>query len=289
MRLSFSNNTKSNKPNVKMSTLVDIGINLTSNQYDKDLDAVVDRAIKSGVTKMIVTGNSVRGSTEAAQIVKKYPNNTYFTAGVHPHDAKTCNANTIKLLTNLLNDPKCVAVGECGLDFDRMYSPREIQETWFEEQVKLAVALNKPLFLHCRGTGSNGSGGSYEPFIAILKKYPAILSKCCVHCFTGTKEQLEMLLAADMYIGITGWICDEKRGKVLQEIVPLIPKDKLMIETDGPFLYPFNVPKSVHTGRRNEPYLLSYVAKKIAECRNEEYEDLVAYTTQNAIKFFGLT
>lgn len=203
--------------------IVDIGINLTHKNFRDDIDEVLKRAKDSNVTRLILTGTSEKHSKWARDFIedmKNSPVDLYFTAGVHPHDAKECDDKTIKFLTELSKDKRCVAIGECGLDFDRNFSEPKDQELWFENQVKLAEELKLPLFLHERS--------AHKKFVEILSKYKV---KACVHCFTGTKEELEVYLKLGYYIGITGWICDERRGTDLASIVSKIPLNRLMIET----------------------------------------------------------
>lgn len=201
--------------------IIDIGINLVHKRFQGDMKDVLKRAVDCNVTKMIITGTSVQDSVDARRLVEVHSDyDLFFTSGVHPHDAKWCSDDTIATLEKLASHKKCVAIGECGLDFDRMFSPKEVQEHWFGQQLALAEKLGKPVFLHERK--------SHDEFINILSKYKV---KACVHCFTGTQEALESFLKMGYYIGITGWICDETRGTDLAKFVKLIPLNRLMIET----------------------------------------------------------
>jgi len=182
--------------------LVDIGANLTHPAFHADLEEVLARAEVAGVSAMVVTGTSVAESTNALKAAKTYPQTLYATAGVHPHHARECDESTIPALRVLAQQPKVVAIGECGLDFNRNYSPHPDQEKWFRLQVELAIELKKPLFLHSRDAA--------EQFSAILKSY--VLPNAVAHCFTGEKAELHAYLDLGLYIGITGWICDERRG-----------------------------------------------------------------------------
>ena len=258
---------------------IDIGINLVHRQFQPDREDVLKRAVEAGVSPLIITGTSVRSSEQASAYAGKHPGVLYSTAGVHPHDAKSCNAQTINQLRALCGKPHVVAVGECGLDYDRDFSPRDVQRKCFEAQIALAEELNMPLFLHERA--------AFTDFKAILKQHPEICSRAVVHCFTGSKRELEDYLELGSSIGITGWICDERRGEQLRAIVKYIPREKLMIETDAPFLIPRNL-KSKSNSNRNEPTYLPHIAAEIAKCRGESTEELAAYTTENAKRFFGL-
>jgi TatD DNase family protein len=266
-----------------MHELFDIGINHHSKQYKGILKQVFQNAFKANVTRILLIGCDEKDSIEASDIAREYSNRLYSTAGVHPHAAKTCTSHTYNTLRNLLKNAWVKAVGECGLDFDRNFSPRDVQEHVFAEHIKIAHEIKKPIYLHCRGDGA------HEQFIKMLSKYPDVCKNAVVHCFTGTKEQLLECLSLGMHVGITGWICDERRGLDLQKIVKIIPRDKLMIETDAPWLLPRNIPKSVYKGQVNEPMYLTYVLEKVAECRGETKEDVAKYTTENALRFFNIT
>lgn len=258
---------------------IDIGVNLTNHQYQHDLSEVLKRASLAEVSPMIITGTSVRASQQAASLAAKHPQVLYSTAGVHPHDAKGCDSRTIAELRKLCGQKEVVAVGECGLDYDRDFSPRDVQRKWFEAQIDLANELNMPLFLHERA--------AFTDFYKILKKYQHLCNRAVVHCFTGTRRELEAYLELGCFIGITGWVCDERRGLELRKLVNQIPSERLMIETDAPFLLPRNMrpqPKE----RRNEPAFLAHIAADIATCRGESTDDLAAYTSANATSFFNL-
>lgn len=257
--------------------LIDIGINLTHKQFDIDRENIIDLAKKDNITPLIITGTNVRESKKAASYAEKFPNELFSTAGVHPHDAKTCNENTINELKKLTKKSCVCAIGECGLDYDRNFSPQDVQKKWFEEQIKLAEELDMPLFLHERA--------AYNDFKNILSKHKNICEKSVVHCFTGTGVELQTYLKLGCYIGITGWICDEKRGSHLHSLIKLIPLNKLMVETDAPFLIPRNIKTS---NRRNEPIYLRHIVKDIAKCLNKSEEEIAKITTENAKTFFNI-
>lgn len=258
---------------------IDIGINLMNKQFKGEQEAVLMRAKEAGVRQMILTGTSIPASVKAAEFVQKHPGVLYATAGVHPHDARNFNHADVATLRTLLLQPSVVAVGECGLDFDRMNSSKEDQETCFIAQLELAKETGKPLFLHERG--------AHERFIAIMEKYPELINKSVVHCFTGNTEQLMDYLNRGFSIGITGWICDKSRGKDLQEAVRHIPLDRIMIETDGPYLVPKDL-KPRPKPWRNEPQYLPHIAKTLAQYMGVSEEELIQATTKNAQTFFGL-
>jgi TatD DNase family protein len=262
--------------------LVDIGVNLEHRSFERDRAEVIKRAANAGVTTLVLTGTSVRTSERVLQLAEEAPPDVkmYSTAGVHPHDARTCNDGTIATLRQLAQNPRVVAIGECGLDFNRDFSPRPVQERWFEAQVALACELNLPLFLHERD--------AHERFCQIIEKYrPKLTAGGVVHCFTGDERELQKYLALDLHIGITGWICDERRGQHLLELVRQIPLDRLMLETDAPFLTPRNIqprPKD----SRNEPAYLIHVLRAVARSTGKPVNEIASATTATARNFFGL-
>ncbi|MCG8313200.1 MAG: TatD family hydrolase [Pseudomonadales bacterium] len=265
--------------------MIDIGINYTdkafqtSEQHPDNLAHSIINANAVGVTHMIVTGTHVDCSRSAFALTQEFPTQLFSTAGVHPHYAKDWTVETKQQIKELLAQPKVVAVGETGLDFNRDFSPRDSQQHAFKEQLELAAEVQKPLFLHERDAFSL----QYE----MLKEYRSSITDGVVHCFTGTETALRAYLDLDLYIGITGWICDERRGEELQRIVKYIPDDRLLIETDGPYLLPRDLrpkPKS----RRNEPKYLPHIAGKIAGLRNQTTEQLIEVSRKNSIRCFGL-
>ncbi|KAF5834185.1 hypothetical protein DUNSADRAFT_9260 [Dunaliella salina] len=266
------------------SPVCDIGVNLVDSAYNQDREAVIDRARRANVASMIVTGTCLSTSLAAKKLCEattSYP--LYFTAGVHPHTAKTCNSTTIPELRQLASSPKCVAVGECGLDFNRNFSPQDVQLQWFEEQVKLAVELRKPLFMHCRDAGSS--------FADVLRRYAPLPAPAVIHCFTGTKEELSSFLELGLCIGITGWICDdrpERGGAELASLLSSIPHDKLMLETDAPYLVPRTIKPNKARPSRNEPALLSHVLQAAAQAQGEEPAALAARTNRVVKSVFGI-
>jgi len=221
--------------------LIDIGCNLTHDSFDNDRDSVIARARAVGVDHMVVTGASEAGSVKALELARSRPDCLSATAGVHPHLASDFSTDTASVLAELHQAPEVVAVGECGLDYFRDFSPRTDQRRAFERQLELAVACNKPVFLHQRD--------AHADFVAILGEFRDALGKVVVHCFTDSGEALDDYLHLDCHIGITGWICDERRGHHLKELVQTIPDDRLMLETDAPYLKPRNLRPKVKTHR----------------------------------------
>ncbi|MBE1444686.1 TatD family hydrolase [Paenibacillus sp. OAS669] len=259
--------------------MIDIGVNLLHRSFQEDREQVVERAAQAGVSPLIITGTSLRSSQQAASYAVRFPGQLYTTAGVHPHDAKSCSESTLRDLKKLAALPHVVAIGECGLDYNRDFSPRDVQKRWFEEQAALACELQMPLFLHERE--------AHHDFAAILKQFRGRLGKAVVHCFTGSSYELRTYLNMGFHIGITGWICDERRGKHLRELVKSIPLDRLMLETDAPFLTPRDMEPKPANGR-NEPAFLPHVVKAVSDCIGRSPEEVAQATTQTARLFFGL-
>jgi len=259
--------------------LVDIGINLAHDSYDHDREQVVERALAAGVQRMVVTGSSLESARRAIEICRRWPGLMRATAGIHPHHAAEFPDSDLPQLAALLADPMATAAGECGLDYFRDFSPRDDQRRAFTGQLELAAQLGKPVFLHQRD--------AHADFMAILSDYLPRLPRAIVHCFTGSGNELQEYLAEGLSIGITGWICDERRGVGVLELVREIPLQRLMIETDGPYLMPRNIrPKPSH--RRNEPMYLRHVFDAICSVRSDDPGEIAAITSKNAIEFFGL-
>lgn len=258
--------------------MFDIGVNLTSGQFDKDRDEVVTRAFAAGVSGMLLTGTSLHESQQAQQLARRYEN-CWSTAGVHPHDASHWQPDTADALRALARMPEVVAIGECGLDFNRNYSTPQDQERAFSAQLALAAELSLPVFMHCRD--------AHERFMTLLEPWLDKLPGAVLHCFTGTREEMQACVAHGIYIGITGWVCDERRGLELRELLPLIPAEKLLIETDAPYLLPRDLtPKP--SSRRNEPAHLPHILQRIAHWRGEDAAWLAATTDANVKTLFGI-
>lgn len=259
--------------------LIDIGVNLTHRRFDTDREQVLARALAAGVRQLIVTGTCLRSSQQAAAYARDYPAQLFSTAGIHPHDAVRASSADLAALQLLLQQPEVVAVGECGLDFDRDFSPRPVQQRCFESQVALACAVQKPLFLHERE--------AHRQLLEILDSFGRELPPVVIHCFTGGQAELENYLARGYYLGITGWICDERRGQLLQTLVKQIPADRLMLETDAPFL----TPRDLHPkprGGRNEPAFLAHILHTVARCREVSVDSLKRDLYKTSQTFFRL-
>lgn len=264
--------------------LVDICFNLTSSAFRDDELDVINRAKRAGVKHFIITGSDAKDSEYAYELSQQYEG-MYSTAGVHPHLAKNWTDNTSQQLTNLAKHERVVAVGEAGLDYNRNYSSHTEQKHAFEAQLELAVELKMPVFLHQRD--------AHEDFAKLLSKFRGDLDKVVVHCFTDNTNALKCYIDLDCYIGITGWICDERRGQHLHEIIHLIPSNRLMLETDAPYLLPRDLPVDENfpkpKGRRNEPAYLPHILNTVATIHGLSAERIAKETTQNAKEFFSIS
>ena len=259
--------------------MFDIGVNLTSTQFASDRQKVVKRARDAGVTGMLITGTNALESQQAQRLAEAQPGFCWSTAGVHPHHASEWSSEIASTLRRLAEKPEVVAIGECGLDFNRNLSAHGQQEYAFDAQLALAAELNMPVFLHCRE--------AHARFTAVLEPWLPKLPGAVIHCFTGTRDELEACLAMGLSVGITGWVCDERRGLELRELLPLIPADRLLLETDAPYLLPRDM-RPRPTSRRNEPCFLPHIVHQVATWRGENAEELAVRIDQNARTLFRL-
>tara|TARA_Y100000768_G_scaffold118543_1_gene87566 strand:+ start:36464 stop:37267 length:804 start_codon:yes stop_codon:yes gene_type:complete len=256
----------------------DIGANLTHKSFEEDLDEVLKIAHDEGVKRLSITGSSLEESIQAFEIAKKYPKACISTAGIHPHNAKEFSQGLFSEIKELLEQEEVKCIGETGLDFNRNYSSPEEQQLSFEAHIELSIETGIPLFLHERD--------AHTKFVEMVSPYIDELPKCVVHCFTGQKEALLKYINMGFHIGITGWLCDERRGKHLEELISMIPLDKLMIETDSPYLLPRDM--GIDNSSRNEPKYLSHIANKVANFRNESKDLLFSAIYMNSLEFFDI-
>ncbi len=259
--------------------LIDIGANLTHDSFDRDRAQVLQRAWDAGVNHIVVTGTSGQASAAAAALAARHPGQLSATAGVHPHHASEFADSTSELLAALTARPEVVAVGETGLDYFRNYSTPRDQRRAFEAQLDLAAEVQLPVFLHQRD--------AHDDFMAILEPARGKVAGGVAHCFTGEQRELSEYLALDLYIGITGWICDERRGHHLRRLLKQIPLNRLLLETDAPYLLPRDLVEKP-PGRRNEPALLAHIAAVVASCLEVPIAQVAEATTANARRLFGL-
>ena len=262
-----------------MIELVDIGVNLTNKSLLRDLEAVMRRASEAGVEQMVVTGTSIEESRKAIDLCQAYPANLVSTCGIHPHHASEWDENSLEILGAMAQQDCVRAIGETGLDFNRNYSPPQAQEYAFEQQMKLAASLNMPLFCHQRD--------AHERFVEMLREYRDQISRLVVHCFTDSRDALMDYLDLDCYIGITGWICDQRRGLDLQQLVRLIPAERLLLETDAPYLLPRDLDPKPQS-RVNEPAYLPHILTAVARHRGDSERKLATQVIENSRLFFDL-
>uniref|UniRef100_A0A915CAZ7 Deoxyribonuclease TATDN1 n=2 Tax=Parascaris univalens TaxID=6257 RepID=A0A915CAZ7_PARUN len=280
--------------------LIDIGANLTHPSFDGDLLEVLRRSKQAGLSKIMVTGTSVKHSEEARDLVRRHSGYLYFTAGVHPHDAKEFSVNTLDALRTLCNEPDCVAVGECGLDFNRNFSPQDQQRIAFEAQVKLACELKKPLFIHERE--------AHGDMVTILSRYKDALPPAVIHCFTGTAAEAVKYIEMGLYIGLTGFIWKDRSDDGVKYALQSgkIPLERLVLETDAPFMYSKindkritnRIKEAISEGARamhrfssfsrNEPCALAAICELIAAYMGEPALRVAAVTTANAKSVYAL-
>jgi TatD DNase family protein len=254
--------------------MIDAGVNLTNHQFDDQHNDVITKANAAGVSNMLIIGCDITSSEHALALAQRH--NLYATAGIHPHDAKTVTEELELQLTKLASNNKIIAIGECGLDYNRDFSPREMQRTVLRRQLALAEQLNLPVYLHERD--------ATDDMLLILNEFNI---RGVLHCFTGNEDALNQYLALGLYIGITGWVCDERRGKTLQSLIPKIPLNRLLIETDAPFLIPRIIKPKPKT-RKNEPAFLPYICQTIAELYQLSPQDIASQTTHNFKQLFLL-
>lgn len=260
-----------------MPNWCDIGVNLFSAQFASDRDAVLARANQAGVSHLLLIGSDISESEQNIAFCQHH-HSCFSTAGIHPHQSAQVDNSWLTRLSGLLSLPQVVAVGECGLDFNRDFSPRPVQQQIFAEQLKLAKAYGKPVYLHERD--------AFDTQIAMLLEHQ--ISHGVAHCFTGDKQQLKAYLDLGLYIGITGWICDERRGQALQQALRYIPADRLLLETDAPYLLPRTLtPKPA--SRRNEPAFLPAIATVVAQLTGADIETLALQTRSNSCTLFGFS
>jgi TatD DNase family protein len=259
--------------------MIDIGANLSNQRFDKDRDQVIQSALEAGVTMIGVTGSDFQSNQDAVALAQQYPDTLFATSGCHPHHASDWNQAYSDQINQHASLGLIQAVGECGLDYNRDFSPRPQQRLAFTKQLEIAIEHQLPVFLHQRD--------AHDDFVAILAEYQANLPAICVHCFTGSAADLNYYVQHDFYVGITGWICDERRGSELQSIVKNIPDNRLLIETDAPYLTPRDIrprPKS----SRNEPKWLPHIANAVATHRQQTPQYIAQISCANAQRFFNL-
>mgnify|MGYP001161094652 FL=1 len=257
--------------------MIDIGANLTNSVFTDDLGEVLNRAKREGVQHIVVTGTNIQESQDAIALATKHGAYLSATVGIHPHDADDVKSDWLDTLEELTSSPHVVAVGEMGLDFYRDYSGRDAQRRVFEAQLDLAARVELPVFVHDRNTDGE--------VLEVLRRYAP--TKCVVHCFTGNADELDGYIEEDFYIGVTGWICDERRGEELRRLAHRIPIDRLLVETDAPYLLSRTMSKVLGT-RRNEPAYLKFVIAELARFRRCPESEIRDASVENACRFFDI-
>ena len=263
-----------------MKKYIDIGVNLTGSSFKKDIHRVIERAQQVGVQKLVVTGTDVKHSEQALDLTRLYESVCYSTAGLHPHHASDYSDDLLSELREMLTNQDVVAVGECGLDFNRNFSTRKQQIRAFEAQLEMAIEVQKPVFLHQRN--------AHEDFVSIIKSCRNDLNQVVAHCFTGSIEEVNDYILLDMHVGVTGWICDERRGLSLQQAVKHVPLDRIMLETDAPYLLPRDLQERPVAKNRNEPCFLPHITSTVAEHMKVDESKLIAAAYKNSYDFFNL-
>ena len=255
----------------------DTGVNLLDPRFD--LEIVTQESVDAKVTDVLVISSDIDESQRAISLMQKSPLNNlrlHATAGVHPHYADNIKPESWTKLRALLADNKIAAVGECGLDFNRNFSTQNNQINAFDTQLKIAVEYQKGVYLHERD--------AFDTQYAMLQKVHHKLPFLVAHCFTGTSPQMHKYLDLGCYIGITAWVCDDKRGQDLQAAVASLPLDKLLLETDAPYLFPKTVrPRA----KQNAPKYIYAIAEKIAQIKQVSVEEIAHAAYQNANYLFN--
>lgn len=256
----------------------DGGVNLTNARFTEHLEQIIASAEQAGVVRMVVIGTNLEHSAAALQLCERFPQHLVATVGIHPHDAEAAPRHFINQLRQFSQHPSVCAIGECGLDFNRNFSSRSAQLQVFEAQLQLAAERQLPVYLHERD--------ALTEQVTLLNRYAADIPKLFTHCFTGGPEQLAVYQQLDCYIGITGWVCDERRGDDLQRAVPLIAADRLILETDAPYLLPRNIrPRP----RSNVPSYLPAIAEQVAQLRQQPIAELAQQVWRNSTELFVTT
>jgi TatD DNase family protein len=263
--------------NLTQMVLADSCFNLTHESFEKDFDQVLSNA-KANNVHYLFSPSSKESEIDTLLKHSETIDNLYIGIGIHPHYASELKPKTFDRLLQYAKHHKVKAIGETGLDYYRNFQSPDVQKKCFEMHLELASEVNLPVFLHHRE--------SFQDFYPILKNYINKIPQSIVHCFTGTEKELESFLELDLYIGITGWVCDLNRGKELRRLVMNIPNNRLLIETDAPYLIPKNLnPKPKMN--RNEPMYLKNILLDIADLRMQDANKLAKATTQNFTKLFN--
>jgi TatD DNase family protein len=259
-----------------MLRLFDSHCHLEDTAFDRDRPETLMRAREAGVAAMLIAGVDLERSRKALRIAQRHAG-VFVAVGIHPHDASDCRPQTLNALKSLASDGRVRAWGEIGLDYNRMYSPRVDQESCFVSQLTAAAETGLPLVFHERDSEGR--------FLSLLRRHAPQPLRGVVHCFSGTAAELSHYLEMGLHIGVTGIVTLKKRGQALREMIPEIPLERLLIETDAPYLTP-TPDRNRH--RRNEPAFVRTVLMKLAEVCGRTPETLAAQTFANACELFGV-
>lgn len=255
-----------------MNKLVDIGWNAANSLFDVDRSRVWQEAVNAGVGHAILTGTSFEQSCKVANLATSNVS-WFYTAGTHPHSA---SHHVYDNWDNLWKDPSCAAIGECGLDYFRMLSPKDVQMSVFSWHLNVALTLHKPVFIHVRD--------AHNDAVSLLKAFTKAGGRGIVHCFTGTATEGQRYVDMGLSLGCTGWIMDNRRNSDLQDALKRIPLEFWMLETDAPYLTPRVKPA---LPGRNVPANLKIIAVDVAEKLGVDVEKVIEVTTSNVVKLFG--
>jgi len=254
--------------------LIDTHAHFTFEDLASDVEGVLQRSIAAGITSWITVATEP-GELEKALAVAHAHDNMYAALGYHPHYAENVTENDLALLKKLCADKKVVALGETGLDFFYDHSPRDIQKEIFRKQLNIAEELNLPVVIHTRN--------AFDETMEILAEFTGKLKNIVIHCYSGTPEQTKLVLARGYYVSFTG-IVTFKKAQEARDSAKLVPLERMMVETDCPFISP----TPVRNQRPNEPALMIHTAKKLAEIKEMDLEDFTEKVTQTSKKFFNL-
>ncbi len=252
--------------------LVDTHAHLSGKEFEEDRDEVVRRALEAGVETIIDVGTDLQSSVSAGGFAEKQPA-VFASAGIHPHEASKPAAGDLEKIEALLESPKTVAVGEIGLDYHYSFSPHNIQKTVFLRQIEIGLRMKKPLIVHVREAMPDA--------LAVLRSVDAAPYRGVFHCYGGTLDEAEEVLALGFHLSFTGVVTF--RNYAGADIVRAVPPNRLLLETDAPYMTPVPL-----RGRRNEPAFITHTLHRIADMRGETPESLAASTTRNARTLFGL-
>jgi len=262
-----------------LAPLIDIGANLLDQKLLKNFNSIIDKSKKNNIKNIIITSSTIEDTTKAKELIDKEPGYLYTTVGFHPHNAKDYRDKYYSQMRELCALDYVKAIGECGLDYKRNYSTKNQQIHCFQSHLELATEINLPMFLHERE--------AHYDFINLLRQYINQIEDVVVHCFTGNRDNLKNYLDMGCYIGITGWITDPKRGYHLHDIIKYIPSDRLMIETDSPYLLPFS--DCIKNKSYNEPCNLIFVLEEISKILQKDKEELSSQIYTNTCRFFNIS